>query len=134
MRKIFKKDKWKPKDITIKIEQGELKFSATICYSEILDMKDDNSDRAYSTKNLKTVNQIVGLIHRNNISCWEVEEYFSNREGEEKVSVCFTLHYYPLRQPAREQIELSTGEEVVDETLFREDIGFILELFNRMVW
>jgi len=136
MRKIFKRDKWKPEDITVSIEQGELKFSATICYSKILDYHNDNSRREYTIKNLKVVNQIFGLIHRCNISCWEVEEHFSDREGEEKVSVCFTLHYYPLREPTRDSyIDMVTNEEVViDETLFHEDIGFILELFNRIVW
>lgn len=135
MNNPFKRPKWKPKDISISIKQGELEFSATICYSEMLDME-DNSSRVYSTKNLNIVDKISGLIHRHKMPCWEVIETFSDRKDEEKVSICFTLHYYPIREPLRDNyIDFMTKEEVVDDdndVLFHSNFGYITERFNGM--
>ena len=126
----WKRNKWKPKDISVAIEQGEIKFSAYICYSERQNPP-DNSPREYSTKNTSTINKVIGLIHRYKMPCWKIRESFSDRKGEEKVSICFSLHYYPLRQPARDHfINFVTKE---NETVFRSDFGYITKLFNAMV-
>jgi len=114
--KLFNRDKWKAKDISFQMQDGEPLFYVLLCIKW-----GPKGSREYQEKDAKLVEQIIGHIKRHNLSWWEVKEHtWSDDDGS------YCLNYYPLRLWKHLYPNQKLDNQVID-------MDNILEHFNWMV-